>query len=350
MFHTNLHSTSIFSFSYTHTEILPDLEYAVVLRVIHLFNLCANARYDGYQMLAESGFVSECIQRYHPQLRRACVESVETPSGYNSASTSTPVLDKDGKGHANLTINDSLLIGQRLFALIKTIMLTYLTLPDLTALLKYIIRPSVLSTAHQAMHGSDDHTVDNGSNESKDRHEDVDAYKLHKLAFPSSSVDRMSVGHSNLSGSDTDHRHKGLDLLIALANRQPFPVSVATVPYVSLGTRASSKRNTSAYIEIPVSEYSKISNNGSMTFTCWLQHCEPNSIDTSAGGNNTSLINMKTPIKASSAQNSTPGTPSTSQPSIFVPIVSLSAPTVFGAFMEALFDTLKHRMYPSLRF
>ena len=207
-------------------KVLPVLSDQLALKALQAVERHALVRFDGYQLLAESGFVFHAIE-YHAPLLRGEVKS-------------TPAKQE---------------VCEYMWQMIKNITLEYLTVSDFSLILKLLVRPTLV-------HTDEKHTNENAE-ESKGKNDG-----RYKLLVPFMA---MTDNFPDVKAGAVD----AMQLLTELAFRFSKPVTAHIAPYVSLGYGASSKHVEQAHLHVTVADTSRLLSGGHMTFSCWIRCIDP---------------------------------------------------------------------------
>jgi len=205
-------------------KVLPELSDQLALKALQAVEKHALVRFDGHQLLAQSGFVSYAIKHHAPLLRG---ELDVTPAKQE--------------------------VCNFLWQMIKNITTAYLTVSDFSSILKFLARPMLVHTD----------TNTGGAVESKENGDG-----RYKLLEPFIAI-RDSFPPPKAGAVDTLH------LLTDLAFQYSKPVTAHTAPYVSLGYGASSKPESQAHLHVTIPDTNRLVGAGHMTFSCWIRCIDP---------------------------------------------------------------------------
>jgi hypothetical protein len=197
-------------------RILAQLDDELALKALKAVERHARSRFDGYQQLADCGFVSYALEHHGNILCAGC-------SAPESGST-------------------RLGVASSLLRMIHAIMSDYLTLPDFAAYLKYFVRPALV---HNASRDSAD-----GGN--------------YKLLLPHESYQNEDERSGGATKAVLDH-------FFELSSNYAKATLPHSPSFVSLGCGASNEKYEAAYLDMRVPDLNRLMPAGNTTFMCWLR-------------------------------------------------------------------------------
>ena len=290
-------------------KILPLLSDQQALIALQSIEKHAVARYDGYQVLAEAGFVYYALEQHAPMIRGD--ESLE--------SSRTEV-------------------AAYLRQMIRNIVCAYLTVSDFYMILQQIVRPGLVHVGEES--------------KLEGQFKLLAPHKAHRLAEQDKGLD-------------------SLKLLMDLAFQFTKPVTAHTSPFVTLGYGASSVGEL-AHVDVLIPDTNRILSSGSMTFSCWIR-CQDSSACVKKTDDNQDYplppnpatprvatpgnsLNKKTssssppppisPVPARHLSNAQEHTSSKSTQGPFIPVATFCAQDLDyrGCYLEVVLNVLSHRV------